>query len=370
MNQRQSGPIVWLGVITATCLLLFLLQKILWLVVPFLFAMILYYILVPAIARLVLLGIERDTAAMLVGGVFFILIAVALSFTIATFTARMASLQELFAHYIEGGVVFVSNTLQSLEYNFAVLHKVHARASVDAWMVTNTDNFAQLYLPDILVSIAGFLPSIFLTPFLTFFLLRDGRKFKIFLSRAVPNAFFEESLFLLHEVDQTARRYFQGLLKLTVIDTTVLALGLWAIGIDSPLLLGLISAMLAWVPFIGSVMGCLLVVMVAAADAPANPLLAYGAIGVFVVVRLLDDFVFMPLILGRSLHMHPLIAVLMIFVGGELAGIPGLMLVMPLLGVAMVIGDTVGHVVTNQRLRARHRHAKIIRQKQASADLI
>jgi predicted PurR-regulated permease PerM len=237
-------------------------------------------------------------------------------------------------------------------------------------MAANTENFAQLYLPDILVSIAGFLPSIFLTPFLTFFLLRDGRKFKIFLSRAVPNAFFEESLFLLHEVDQTARRYFQGLLKLTVIDTTVLALGLWAIGIDSPLLLGLISAMLAWVPFIGSVMGCLLVVLVAAADAPANPLLAYGAIGVFVAVRLLDDFVFMPLILGRSLHMHPLIAVLMIFVGGELAGVPGLMLVMPLLGVAMVVGETLGRVITNPRLRARHQNAKALRARQAGADLV
>jgi hypothetical protein len=52
----------------------------------------------------------------------------------------------------------------------------------------------------------------------------------------------------------------------------------------------------------------------------------------------------MPLTLGapRSLHIHPLVTVLMIFVGGALSGVVGLMLVLPLLGVVMVIGETLG----------------------------
>ncbi|MBC3920959.1 AI-2E family transporter [Undibacterium sp. CY18W] len=370
MNQRESGPVVWLGVLTATCLLLILLPKVLLLVVPFLLAMILYYILIPAVSRLTLFGLPRETAALLVGGLFFIIMGGVLGYAITTFATRMGSLQELVTHYVDGGLQFVRNTMQSLEGNLSILRKAHASETVDAWMMANTDNFAQQYAANILMSVASFLPVIFLTPFLTFFFLRDGRKFKHFLARAVPNAFFEETLYLMYEVGQTARRYFQGLLKLTVIDTVILALGLWMIGMSSPLVLALISAILAWVPFVGSVMGCIMVVLVAATDAPDVPLLAYGAIAVFVMVRLLDDFIFMPLTLGRSLHMHPLISVLMIIVGGELAGVPGLMLVLPLLGVAMVIGETVGHVVTNQRLRARHRHAKIIRKNQASADLI
>ena len=186
----------------------------------------------------------------------------------------------------------------------------------------------------------------------------------------MPNAFFERTLYLLHEVDQTARRYFQGLLKLTVIDTLLLGGGLWIIGLSSPLVLGLIAAVLAWVPFIGSVLGCVVVVLVASTDAPNDPLVAYSAIGVFVLARLLDDFIFMPLTLGRSLHMHPLITVLMIFIGGAIAGVAGLMLVLPLLGIAMAIGETLGHVITDPRLRARHRQAKALLAMQASADLI
>jgi predicted PurR-regulated permease PerM len=159
------------------------------------------------------------------------------------------------------------------------------------------------------------------------------------------------------------------LIKLTVLDTAVLALGLWAIGVSSPLVLGLIAALLAWVPYVGSIVGCVLVVMVASTDAPNDPSVAYLAIGVFILVRLLDDFVFMPLTLGRSLHIHPLITVLMIFIGGMVAGVAGLMLVLPLLGVVMVIGETLGRLITDPRLRARHRHAMQLRTRQASADL-
>jgi predicted PurR-regulated permease PerM len=78
----------------------------------------------------------------------------------------------------------------------------------------------------------------------------------------------------------------------------------------------------------------------------------------------------MPLTLGRSLHIHPLITVLMIFIGGSVAGVAGLMLVLPLLGVVMVIGETIGKLITDARLRARHRNAMALRAKQASADLV
>jgi predicted PurR-regulated permease PerM len=246
---------------------------------------------------------------------------------------------------------------------------MHLTSVVNKRFKAYTDNFAQRHLTDILLGVAGWLPSLLLAPFLAFFFLRDGLRFKKFLARAVPNAYFERTLFLLHQVDQTARRYFEGLLKLTVLDTVVLGFGLWVIGVSSPLLLGFISALLAWVPFVGSVVGCMMVVVVAATDAPTNPLIAYGAIVVFILARLLDDFVFMPLTLGRSLHIHPLVTVLMIFIGGALSGVAGLMLVLPLLGVVMVIGETMGRLMTHPRLRARHRYARRLREKQASADL-
>jgi predicted PurR-regulated permease PerM len=232
-----------------------------------------------------------------------------------------------------------------------------------------SEGFAARYLTSIAMTVAGWAPSLLLAPFLAFFMLRDGWRFKKFLGQAVPNAFFERTLCLLDRVDRTARLYFLGLVQLTVLDTLCLAGGLWLLGVSGPLLLGLMTAVLAWIPYIGSVLGCILVVLVAATDFPGDPAVAYGAIALFLAVRLLDDFIFMPMTIGRSLNMHPLLTVLMIFVGGAVAGVPGLMLVLPVLGILMVLGETVGMVVTDPRLRARHAYARRLRQRVVTRDL-
>lgn len=368
-NQRTSGPVVWIGIIAATCLLLFLFQKILWLVVPFLLAMIIYYFLQPAAQRLVLGGFSHDAAAAIVGGGFILLLFVCTALLFPWITAHAVSWQESMARYVEGGSQLLQKTVDALERQFSFLERASLSRNVSARMSEFSETFAQRYLADFVVTLAAWLPSMLLAPFLAFFFLRDGRRFKKFLGRAVPNAFFEKTLYLLHEVDNTAKAYFQGLISLTILDTIALAVGLWLIGVSAPLLLGMISAVLAWVPYVGSILGCLLVVLVAATDFPADPMMAYSAIGVFLLVRLLDDFIFMPLTLGRSLHIHPLLTVLMIFVGGAVAGVTGLMLVLPLLGVAMVVGETIGRIVTDPRLRARHAFARQLRAQQASADL-
>lgn len=371
IRGERAGPVVWSCIIGVTCLLLVLLEHMLWLVLPFIFGTVTYYMLLGPMRQLLRAGFTRNVSATLVSIVFFgavaLLLMVALSWTTAP--GEGDNWHEIGARYLDGGVAFVRNTMGMLEARFPLLAEMHLTRLVNRRFEAFTDNFAQRHLTTIVVTAAGWLPSLLLAPFLAFFFLRDSLRFKKFLARAVPNAYFERTLYLLHRVDQTARRYFEGLLKLTILDTIVLAFGLWVIGVSSPLLLGFISALLAWVPFVGSVVGCAMVVVVAATDAPANPLVAYGAIVVFILARLLDDFVFMPLTLGRSLHIHPLVTVLMIFVGGALSGVVGLMLVLPLLGVVMVIGETLGVLMTNPRLRARHRYAKALREKQASADL-
>ncbi len=369
MNKHYSGPIVWFGILAGTCLMLFLLQQVLWLVIPFLLGVILYYLLVPLMSRLILVGISREAAAGMVAGAALAFVVAMVLLWSPWILAHMGSWQDLIGRYLDGGASFVRSTALMLEQKFSFLRSAHLNDTVNQRLAAYTENFAQQHVAGLLVSAASWLPSLLLAPFLAFFFLRDGRRFKKLLGRAVPNAFFERTLYLLHEVDQTARRYFQGLLKLTVIDTLMLGGGLWTIGVSSPLILGLIAALLAWVPIVGSILGCLIVILVVSSDAPNDPLIAYSAIGVFILVRLLDDFVFMPLTLGRSLRMHPLITVLMIFIGGAIAGVAGLMLALPLLGVVMVVGETIGEVVTDPRLQARHRYAMELRTKHASADL-
>ena len=365
----ETGPLVWFAIIVSTCLTLFLFQKILWLVVPFVLALIIYYLLLPIKLNLVLKGISHDAAAGLVSsGAFLLLIGLGV-LGLPVLLGEAVGWQTTSIRYLEGGVQFLTASVTEMESRFGMLAQAHVADELAHRVADFTDHFAQKYLPELALTAAAWAPSLLLAPFLAFFMLRDGWRFKKFLGRAVPNAFFERSLYLLDQMDKTARLYFIGLIELTLLDTLCLATGLWIIGVSGALLLGLLTAVLAWVPYIGSVLGCLLVVLVAATDFPGQPAAAYAAVLLFVFVRLLDDFIFMPMTIGKSLKMHPLLTVLMIFVGGAVAGVPGLMLVLPVLGVAMVLGETIGMLVTDPRLRARHAHERALQQQLVTKDL-
>ena len=366
--HNGSGPVVWVAIIAITCLLLLVFQKVLWLVVPVLLALILSYFLFPAVRALIYRGMSRDAAASVVTLAFLALVTVAGIGLMPKVARQAAQWQDTVDRYVQGGTLLLDSSLRAMERHWATLERAKLADTVAARLKHGAGSITD-HIEPVAFGIMAWTPSLLLAPFLAFFFLRDGRRFKRFLGAAVPNAFFERTLYLLHEIDRTARAYFQGLINLTILDTLTLAAGLWLLGIPGPLTLGLICAVLAWVPYVGSILGGLLVVLVAATDFPGDPSMAYWAIGLFGLVRLLDDFFYMPMTIGKSLELHPLITVLMIFAGGAVAGISGLMLVLPVLGVVMVIGETIGVIVSDPRLMARHRHARALRQQQASADL-
>jgi predicted PurR-regulated permease PerM len=67
--------------------------------------------------------------------------------------------------------------------------------------------------------------------------------------------------------------------------------------------------------------------------------------------------------------MHPLVSVLLLFIGGAVAGVLGLIIVLPLAGVVMVIVDSVSRIVLDRRLMARFAYARRLRSMSANADL-
>lgn len=166
--------------------------------------------------------------------------------------------------------------------------------------------------------------------------------------------FFERALLLSSRLDASLQNYFQGLLQLTLLDTLVLGLGLAALGIHHAVWLGLTAAILAWIPYIGSIIGAVLVVVIAATDFPQSAGIAYACLALFAGVRMLDDLVFLPLTIGRKLRVHPVLSVLMLFLGATVAGPTGLVLVLPLFGVVAVVGESVVQVMSDRKLRARY----------------
>lgn len=367
--REIPGPLTWVGIIASTCLTLFMFKKILWLVVPFLFALILYYLLAPIAKRMVLAGLSSGMAALTLSG-GMLLVTMLIVFLFYPFAmANGEYWQEAILRYLNGATTMLDQLLQSIQVHFSFLSKTDLSHKMWVEVKDFTEHFSDRYLGDLLLGIAAWLPSLLLTPIITFFLLKDGAYLRKMLGSAVPNAFFEKTLHLMHAVDRTARMYFVGLMKMTVIDAVMTTLGLWFLGFDSPLLLGLMVAVLCWIPYLGPLLGLAIVLMVGATDFPGNLPLVYGVLTLFATMRALDDFVFMPWVVGRSLHLHPLLTVLMFLIGEAIAGVVGLMLVIPILGIIMVLGETVEIILTDTRLQARHRYARRLRWRAATRDL-
>ena len=114
----SSGPLVWTATIACTTLLLVLLRQALWFVVPFLLAIILYYALFPAVRRLTLAGIERETSAAIVAGVFAVAAVVAMVPTLPWLAAQAVSGEEAVSKYLDGGRQLLDRTLIMLESQF------------------------------------------------------------------------------------------------------------------------------------------------------------------------------------------------------------------------------------------------------------
>lgn len=359
---------MWAIIIAATLAILLALRGTLWLVLPALLALLLYYTLYPLMQALTHRGVARNKAAALVMFAFLTLAVVLIALMAPHVVSQAADWHASADRYLQGGIRFLRNVLGMLEAGFSPFDRVHLTDTV-MQRINQSSSFTD-HLEPLGIALSTNLPPLLLVPFFAYFLLRDGRRFKDLMSGAVPNAYFEKSLSLLHQVDRIASAYFMGLLKLTALDTLTLAGGLWILGFPSALALGLMCAVLAWIPFVGSVLGGVLVMLVAATDFPHAPSMTYSVVGFFIFVRLLDDFVYMPMTIGRELRMHPLMTVVMIFAGGAVAGIAGTMLVLPVLGVVRIIGETISVVATDERLLARHRHAQGLRRRSAARGLL
>jgi len=356
-SDPQPGIVTWLVIVAVTCLLLFMFQKVLWLVIPALLALMLYYCLRPLALMLMRTGLRHGTAARVLTAILLAGTVLGLLVLLSAAASHASGWKAVTARYVQGGLDFLQQTEEWMAVRLPLLRKSSVLQHAPTTLEAMGDQFAEKYLGVVLLQMAHWVPSLLLVPYLTFFLLRDGNRFKKRLIHSVPNAYFEKTLLLVDQVDRSFQSFFIGLMKLTALDTACLALGLWLLGVSFPVLLGLTAAVLAWVPYVGSAVGCLLVVAVSATDFPAQPAITYGCILLFLVVRMLDDFVFLPMTIGRGLRIHPVLSVVMLFLGAAVAGPAGLLLVLPVMGVVAVVAETLGQILTDQRLHARFRHA-------------
>ena len=172
----------------------------------------------------------------------------------------------------------------------------------------------------------------------SFFLLY----FRVFFLEFFYKVFASSEKLLIDETVQkiygVIQNYLSGLLKVICIIGTLNSIGLWALGIESPLFFGFLGGMLVVIPYIGILIGSALPLIVALVTKDSY-WYAVGVLGVFLFVHILEGNVITPYVVGSKVSINPLVAVFSLLLFGKLWGLSGLVLALPVTAICKIIFD-------------------------------
>lgn len=177
-----------------------------------------------------------------------------------------------------------------------------------------------------------------LIPFITFFLLKDGESIRKAAIRIIPSKHTEASIELLQKVDSQIGRYIRGRLAESVILSILTIIGLRILNIKYYLVIGGIAGFANLIPYIGPV----------AISIPAIALAAYqhGLFRMIITgaflggVQIIDNAILIPMVVGKSVDLHPIVTIFVVFVGGQLLGLLGMIIAVPLTSIFIAIFQT------------------------------
>jgi predicted PurR-regulated permease PerM len=146
----------------------------------------------------------------------------------------------------------------------------------------------------------------------------------------------DKILRMLKNIQRVGKQYLSGMFLLIIILGIANSLGLWIIGLDNPILFGFLAAILAIVPFVGTLIGAAIPVLYAfmTADSLWVPL---AVIGLFWVIQIVESNFLNPKIVGNSMNVNALVTILSLLIGASVWGIAGMVLFLPFAAMLKVI---------------------------------
>ena len=194
-------------------------------------------------------------------------------------------------------------------------------------------------------TIGELLIAFFSISFITFFFLKEQSMFREFIILLVPSNLEEKVAHIFDSISYLLRRYFVGLLFEVFMVMLLDTIGLTIVGIsfEHAVVIGLFCGIFNVIPYLGPWMGAALGLLIGAAlhinadfMGETLPLLGWMTL-VFVLVQVIDNVLFQPLIYSSSVKAHPLEIFLVILAAGSMAGILGMILAIPVYTILRVI---------------------------------
>ncbi|NMB00179.1 MAG: AI-2E family transporter [Firmicutes bacterium] len=326
MSKRTWSVVAVVGI-------LIFLYRVRTVLTPFLFAILIAYTLYPLIVAVEKRGASRIVAILIVYAVFGVFMGV------VSWSALPKLLKEL--EQIARRIPDQAMQLEELGHDaVGFFRRVQLPATIrDA--VGIVMERIQLAMEGLATRVMQFLMgafanmiSLIISPILAFYFLRDHQAMRERTLRYVPAKYRGDAQNILREINSALNGFFRGQLLVCLFVGLFTYAGLLLLDIPYALFIGLVAGLFDIIPYFGPVLGFL---PAAALALSKSPLTVLWVLLLFVGANQIENGIISPKIIGDRVGLHPLVVIFAVLVGGNLLGILGMLLAIPIAAIIRVI---------------------------------
>lgn len=313
--------------------------------VPILVAGILFYMLNPVVNLItkIRIGKHRVTRTWATTLVFLLLIgliALAATVFIPKILNQLVTLANQIPYAASQGQKLVDKIFKDL--NSQRLLKQIDFTSLTDKLSSNVNKYAETIFNGVTNGLGGFISAaanaviIAVTvPVVLFYMLKDGYRLAPTIKGFLPARHREQTMELLAKMSRTISKYISGQMIECLFVGTFTAIGYVIIGIPYALLLGVIAGICNIIPYLGPYIGIAPALFVSFSHGGVWGVI-YNVIVVLIVQQIDGNLVY-PNVIGKSLEIHPLTIIIILLAAGNIAGLMGMILAVPLYAVVKVV---------------------------------
>jgi putative permease len=301
--------------------------------ISFILASVIYYLLAPIVNAIERTGTSRKLGVISLFLFIAVFLLLGLYLLFPVITNQISAFKDELPKFIDGITKLALVTEQKLNAFSYNLYHIDSSKSIAAALST----FSRRAFEDLPDLISSSLAVLVLAPFFAFFMLLDGQAVTKKILALVPNNYFEFALNLQHQMNVQLGDFIRARLLEAGIVGAVVWFGVTIIGFPYAVLLGAFAALTNLIPYIGPIIGGVPALLIALVNGVTGLELLI-LVAIYVIAQLIDNFLIIPLVVAKIVNLHPVTVVIVIIIGAQLAGILGMIISIP---VACIIKLTV-----------------------------
>lgn len=336
LRKHTLTILYWLIILLLTVLTIYVLVKlfptyknifrfIMKVLLPFIISCIIAYLLYPIVKKIESYRVQTFLAILIIYLFFFGGIGLFTYYSLPMLVSQLQELNEQLPELIN----LYENFINKL-YDTTSFLPINVQEQIDLILITIEKKIEAL-LGKVIGSITRIFDLIILLtviPVLVFYFLKDYKKIKRYSINLIPKKHVDKVLFLVKGIDQSLGNYIRGQLIVCFFIAVTAWITFEIIGIDYGIILGLIMGLTNIIPYFGPLIGTVPAILIAATQSMTKVIFVIVA---SFIIQLLENNFLSPYIVGKSVNIHPIGIIFALLIGGQLGGIIGMIVAVPLL---------------------------------------